>query len=356
MSRTTRGELFTPDEIATVHVMNRVVRRSYLLGTDSHSGKNYDYRKDWLEKELERVAAYFGIDCLNFAVLSNHFHLILRSRPDVVATWDDREVARRWLLLCPKGKARRRPPKEPTEPQLNSITNDSDMLKEIRSRLSDISWWMRLVSQRIAQWANGEDEQKGKFWQGRFEAVRLLDEAAILAGAAYVDLNPIRAAIAETLELSAHTSVQRRIEALRASSLALISENDGQPAGPPPDAFLAPLAIDERSDELGARPSRGGKRCSDKGFLGMSLAAYLELLDWTARQLAPGKRGATPEQMPPILERLQMEPAVWCGLVSGFGRLFSLVAGRLETVDSYRSRQRHCRFHVRKTARELLHA
>lgn len=86
MSRTPREEIFAPDEIATVHVMNRVVRRCFLMGCDSCSGKNYEYRKEWLEAELERVAAFFGIDCLNFAILSNHFHLILRSRPDVVAT------------------------------------------------------------------------------------------------------------------------------------------------------------------------------------------------------------------------------------------------------------------------------
>ena len=49
-------------------------------------------------------AANFGIDLHSLAILSNHFHLILRSRPDVVATWDDTEVARRWLMLCPKRK------------------------------------------------------------------------------------------------------------------------------------------------------------------------------------------------------------------------------------------------------------
>lgn len=357
MSRTIRGEVFAPDEIATVHVMNRVVRRCFLLGSDSLSGQNYDHRKDWLENELERVAAYFGIDCLNFAILSNHFHLILRSRPDVVETWDDREVARRWLMLCPNGKKRSNPRKEPTEAELNSITSDKDLLKEIRSRLSDISWWMRLVCQRIAQRANFEEEQTGKFWQSRFRAVRLLDEEAILAGAAYVDLNPIRAAIAETLEESYHTSVQRRIEALRAS-LALLSQTDdpASASSTQADAFLAPLEIDQRSDELGPRPSTGGKRSSDKGFLAIPLAAYLELLDWTARQIAPGKGGATPEQTPPILQRLQMRPEVWCGLVSGFGKLFSIVAGRPEHVDNFRSLQRRCRFHMPKAARELMQA
>lgn len=356
MSRKPRAEIFAPDQIATVHVMNRVVRRCFLMGTDSISGKDYDYRKDWFEVELERAAAYFGIDCLNFAILSNHFHLMLRSRPDVVASWDDREVARRWLMLCPTLAKKKDSGGEPTEAELNSIVADKALVTELRSRLSDISWWMRLICQRIAQRANLEDGQTGKFWQGRFEAVRLLDEEAILAGAAYIDLNPIRAAIAETLEQSEHTSLQRRIEALR-RDLALRTPDGQEPAdaqGPRPDAFLAPLEIDERSDELGAAPSATGKRSSDKGFLGMPLAGYLELLDWTARQLVPGKRGATPSDAPPILERLKLEPAVWCELVSGFRRLFSLVAGRPEHVDSYRSPTRGSRFYLPTAARHLL--
>jgi hypothetical protein len=354
MSRTPRGEVFDPSEIATVHVMNRVVRRCFLLGTDAVSGKDDGHRKDWFEAELERVAACFGIDCLNFAILSNHFHLVLRSRPDVVAAWDDREVARRWWMLCPKRSDKDGSPQAPTEPELNSITTDTDRLAELRTRLSNISWWMRLVCQRIAQRANLEDDQSGKFWQGRFEAVRLLDEEAILAGAAYVDLNPIRAALAETLELSEHTSVQRRIEALR-GSLALVSEDACAKADELPDAFLAPLEIDELEDELGPRPSATVKRSSDKGFLAMPLAAYLELLDWTARQLAPGKSGATPANKPPILERLKIEPAVWCELVSGFGQFFSLIAGRPDHVDSYRGGKRGNRFHIPRAARQLLH-
>ena len=188
MSRTPRGEIFDPSEIATVHVMNRVVRRCFLMGIDAVTGKDYGHRKDWFEAELERVAALFGIDCLNFAILSNHFHLILRSRPDVVATWDDREVARRWLMLCPRRTHEDGSPQSPTEPELNSIVTDEDKLADLRLRLSNISWWMRLVCQRIAQRANFDDDQSGKFWQARFKAVRLLDEEAILAGAAYVDL------------------------------------------------------------------------------------------------------------------------------------------------------------------------
>ena len=104
MARMARAEVFAPDEVAVVHVMNRVVRRCYLLGNDPVSGKNYDHRKVMIENQLQRLAGAFGIDLLGFAIMSNHFHLILRSRPDVVLTWDDTEVARRWLLICPVRK------------------------------------------------------------------------------------------------------------------------------------------------------------------------------------------------------------------------------------------------------------
>ena len=160
------------------------------------------------------MAAGFGIDLLTFAILSNHFHLILRSRPDVVETWDDSEVARRWLLLCPVRKSADGGAAEPSEPELNSIRFDADKVKTIRSRLSDISWWMRLLCQRIAQKANLEEEISGKFWQSRYRAVRLIDEEAILACAAYVDLNPIRAGIAQTIEDSPFTAAQLRLKAM----------------------------------------------------------------------------------------------------------------------------------------------
>ncbi len=55
---------------------------------------------------------------------------------------------------------------------------------------------MRLLCQRVAMRANREDEENGRFFQDRYKAVRLLDEASLLACAAYVDLNPIRAGLA----------------------------------------------------------------------------------------------------------------------------------------------------------------
>ena len=127
------------------------------------TGKNFDHRKRWIEWLLERLSAAMGIDLLCFSIMSNHFHLVLRSRPDVVQTWDDTEVARRWLMLCPKRKKEDRSPEEPNAFELNSIRNDPDKLATIRKRLSDVAWWMRLLCQNIGTRANLEDKEVGKF-------------------------------------------------------------------------------------------------------------------------------------------------------------------------------------------------
>ena len=379
MARMSRVEVFSADEVAVVHVMNRVVRRCFLLGDDPVSGKNYDHRKQWIEVLLRRFAASFGIDLLGFAILSNHFHLILRSRPDVVETWDDTEVARRWLILCPVRKTVDRLPEEPNEMELNSIRNDAQKLATIRMRLSDIGWWMRLLCQQIAVRANHQDQELGKFWQSRFKAVRLLDEQALLACAAYVDLNPIRAAVAQTLESSDHTSAQRRIQAVKAAvneaptskgqiAAAQAVAVEAKPAASviqkdqktqatvsaSSDGFLSPVSLGEQRGRPGPKPSRTGQRCSDKGFLPWSQETYLQLLDWTARQTAKPKPGRTPESLKPLFERLGLDANTWCELVSGFGRLFFNVAGRPQTIDATPSRLTQQRYHVRSQVRKLL--
>ena len=395
MCRLCRWELFTPDEKAIVHVMNRTVRRCFLFGDDELTGRNYDYRKDWIELRMVYLARYFGIDILCYSILSNHFHQVLRQRPDVVAQWSDTEVAQRWLMLCPKRKNKDGSAKEPTEGQLNAIRNNPKNLAETRSRLSDISWWMRLLCQNIAQRINRDDDEKGKVWQNRYKAVRLLDETSLLACAAYVDLNPIRAAIAEVLEQSDYTSIQRRIQALKegmeaellgggeacsnlshaiASTLVGDTKDDQVESTLNPgtlqqaqevqssrlskarDRSIAPVKLDELRDALQVRPSTSGYRCSDLGFLNMSDGDYIELLDWTTRVVVPGKRGSTPPDAPPIFERLNLGISAesWCELITSFGKLFSTVAGKPHIVERYRSSKRKQKFTLKPEARQLL--
>lgn len=353
MVRLARRETIDPHEVAIAHVCTRTVRKCFLMGEDASSGKNFDHRKVWIEEYLQVFSKYFGVDLLGFSILSNHLHLIFRTRPDVVATWSDEDVARRWMMLCPHRKNADGSACQPTEPEIKSIAGCPVKTKEIRERLSNISWWMRLLCQRVAMRANREENEVGRFWQDRFFATALADEASLLACAAYVDLNPIRAAMCEKLEDSDHTSVQRRIEAQREESKR---EEEPNPDREASDSFLAPLRLDEGSGTVGPCVSASPSRCSDKGFLAMSLEDYLLLLDWTARQSVEVKRGKTPDCVPPILQRLGLAQASWCELVTDFGKLFSCVAGKPSVVDSMRTPHGHRRMYLRRRARELMTA
>ena len=212
--------------------------------------------------------------------MSNYFHCILRSRHDVVETWSDDEVARKWWMLCPARKNKDGSPAEPTEFELNSIRNDASGLKDKRKRLSSISWFMRFLSERVAKEANKQDECTGRFWEGRFNSTILPDESAIAACMVYVDLNPVRAGIAATPEASDFTSAQERIVDLKtADEVSTADAKDtriehGESAG-----WLAPVELEPKRKKV--REKCSSRRASNKGCVFMSLPEYLELLDWT---------------------------------------------------------------------------
>lgn len=350
MARVARADIFDPAEVSVVHCINRCVRRCFLCGDDPYTGRNFDHRKAWLEARLAFLAGEFGIDVLGFSILSNHFHLVLRNRPDVVATWSDTEVAARWLALCPIRNTSAGEPAEPTEAELDTICKVPARLAEIRRRLSDVSWLMRFIAEPIARRANREDQVSGRFWQGRFKAVKLCDEAAILACSVYVDLNPIRAGLALTPETSDFTSVQRRIEALWPVA-GVAAQQCTRGDATRPDAWLAPIALDEPSASPGPQPNRTGRRAgdgscsraSDKGFLPLSLNDYLQLVDWTGRQIVRGCGGNIPADLPPLLARVGIDQRDWLPLVTRFGQLFHRVAGAPHSLQRLNSPNRRLR-------------
>ncbi len=324
------------------------------MGDDPLTGKNCDHRKGWIEDLIQRFAAHFAIDVLSYSVLSNHHHQLLRSRPDVVRTWDDTEVARRWLMICPARKDADGKPLPPTTAELDKIRNCPEEVAEKRLRLSDVSWWMRLLNQRVAQAANNEDEATGRFFADRFKGIPLIDEESVLACSVYVDLNWIRACLAETLEMSDYTSAKRRVLALRETArIRDLGKEASVRRGLLADSFLSPVDLCEASGSVGPQPCINGLRCSDKGFLPMSAAEYLELLDWSARQVAKGKPGRTPGDLPPILQRMGLSPTVWLVMVAEFEDLFSSVAGLPEHVDQECGLQSGRRFYMKRQTREL---
>ncbi len=332
MGRQARGEVMDPNQIQVFHCVQRCVRRAFLCGNDPYSGVCYEHRRHWIRQRLEFLASVFGIDCLTYTILSNHLHLVLRSRPDVVQSWNDNEVARRWLMLFPERREKDGMPAEPTQPEVDSIANNPEKLAERRRRLSDLSWWMRCTAENIARQSNREDKVTGHFWEGRYRAQRLLDEASVLACAAYVDLNPIRAALVEDLESSEFTGVKERIDDLRerGARTQMSKQEWERSQSCCCSGWMSPIEIRETVDPTDSDLRASPRRASEKGFLPISLTAYLELLDWTGREILRGKRGAIPAHLAPILERLGLDTLGWCDLIVQFGRSFKRVVGTAE--------------------------
>ena len=339
--RQARGEVIDPAEIQVVHCVQRCVRRAFLCGDDPLSGQSFEHRREWIRQRLEFLASVFAIDCLTYTVMSNHIHLVLRSRPDVLESWSDEQVARRWLRLFPKRRNPDGSPAEPSQPELNMILHDPKVLAERRRRLSDLSWWMRCTAENIARRSNAEDEVTGHFWEGRYRAVVVLDEASLLACAAYVDLNPVRAAMAQTPETSTFTGARDRIDDLaqRQDRKRMSTHDWERSRRRKRSGWLSPIEINERDDAIGADLDSSGRRASKKGFLSISMLSYLELLDWTGRQIRADKLGSIPQHLAPILSRMGLDAHGWCELVTKFGRVFKRAAGSSESLAQEASRR-----------------
>jgi REP element-mobilizing transposase RayT len=358
MARQNRRDLFDPHEVGVYHCMQRTVRRAWLCGQDPLTGKSFEHRRAWIQKRMEKIAASYGLDVLSYAIMANHIHVIVRNRPDVVATWNDEQVVRRWWNLFPMRRNADRSPAEPTESEIKAWMTKA-RLEQIRSRLSDISWFMRSLCEPIARLANLEDHCTGHFWEGRFKSQKLIDEAAILACSAYVDLNPVRAGIAETPEQAEFTSVYERARAEKEACIQRARAKRRQqfrrrkktshPTYVRQDEWLTPVPLDERAVAYqGPMPSQTQRRASDKGFLAMSLETYFKFLDWTGRQIRhDGKIGRIPDYAGPILNRLGLDAGTWCECVKGFGKYFKRVAGSPQALANEATKRGQICFHTR---------
>jgi len=176
--------------------------------------------------------------------------------------------------------------------------------------------------------ANKEDGCTGRFWEGRFKAQALLDERAVLACGIYVDLNPIRAGVAKTPETSRYTSAKERIEGRQGRKKLEAARGRGLLD----QGATRPVWLEET--QRAARTDRW--LCpvgEESGFLSsLDLDGYLDLLDWTGRAVASGKRGRVPAHLAPILERLQIDVDRWIDTVTRFGRWFHRAVGSAQAL------------------------
>ena len=175
-----------------------------------------------------------------------------------------------------------------------------------------ISWFMRRLNETVARLANEEDQCTRHFWEGRFKSQALLDEKALAACMAYVDLNPVRAAMAKTPEASEYTSVKKRAEKAKEAHT---------PNHPKQQAY-------------GLMPFAGNPRQDMPEGIQMRLTDYLDLVDWTGRQIRENKRGSISEAEPAIMDRLGIDAEHWLYITQNFESEFKGIVGAVHEVKS----------------------
>ncbi len=222
---TPRRLLVDPVNACDYHLVSRCVQGAFLCGRDPRTGRDCSHRKQWLVDRIRLLACCFAVEVYAYCIMSNHFHLVARYDPLARWRWSDEEVARRWVDAFPpteKGEVL-----EQRKPEARELLlGDPERLFRARCTLGSLSDFMKHLKQPIARRANEESGTTGHFYEQRYYSGALLTEAALLAAMAYVDLNPVRAGIAERIEACRETSVAERLKENSAAAL---------------EAYLAPL-------------------------------------------------------------------------------------------------------------------
>ncbi|MCS5709174.1 hypothetical protein CC99x_009675 [Candidatus Berkiella cookevillensis] len=289
------------------HVMNRCVRRSFLCGYDELTQKDYSHRKAWIINRLKYLADIFAIKICAYAIMSNHYHVVLYVEEKQAEAWSEKEIIHRWASIFPKDA-----------PKNKHLKQKIQLWKE---RLTSISWFMRCLNEKIARDVNEEDDIAGRFWEGRFKSQALLDEGALLSAMVYVDLNPVRAGIVQKPEDSEFTSIYERIQhiskQLKVNKPKSIKQLKREKAG------IYNSLAQPKSLVPFANISK-----HDSHAIDFQLSDYLELVDYTGRVIREDKEaGSIPEHLAPILSRLQFEPKNWISLVKNLGKSFAHAVG-----------------------------
>jgi len=298
------------------HVINRCIKRSFLCGEDKYTGRNYEHRRQWIVDRMMFLSDVFSIDIAAYAVLSNHYHLILHVDKVKADCWSMDEVIERWYRLYNGTLLVDRYLKGEILSAAH-LTAVVDVTNVWRKRLYDISWFMKCLNECIARQANKEDNCTGKFWEGRFKSQALLDEKALISCMAYVDLNPIRAGMSSSLEGSDYTSIQLRIKQFKSFQRHVKPNKPKEYSVPEQPRTLVPLVS-----------------TLDTHDIPISLSDYLELVDWSGRHIAPKKTGHIDATEPKVLTSLGIEPEDWLEAVKNFRRHYGNFAG-----DEHRLRQ-----------------
>ena len=158
------------------------------------------------------LSSLFAVALDAFAVMSNHFHLALLHDPKASERWQPETVARRYAEAFPPRGVDGAVERERLAEVAEMLLDDERRLARAREILGSLSWFMRHLKQPIARRANREEGCTGHFFEQRFFSGPLLTAEEVVATMCYVDLNPVRAGIAQRLEDCEHTSLALRLQ------------------------------------------------------------------------------------------------------------------------------------------------
>jgi len=306
-----RDSLISLSDTLYYHCISRCVRRAFLCGEDKYSGQSFEHRRQWIVERIRFLTDVFPIEVCAYSIMSNHYHLVLYVNQDELESCSNLQICERWSKIYSLPAIVDRWQKG----ELSSDTQKTvalSVIDEWRSRLLSISWFMRCLNEFIARKANKEDECTGRFWEGRFKSQALLDDKALLTCMVYVDLNPIRAKMHNSVEESEYTSVFERIH----SKSHYAEKSDRAPRKP----LLKFIGAEHQHQAKG---------------ICFSLIDYLELVDWTGRCIREDKRGAISEQTPALLGVLDLDNKTWFTLANDFGKTYHGAVGSLEELAAF---------------------
>ena len=307
---TARGKLVDVSVSRWYHCISRTVRQAWLLadGADSGDGSGIGDRKLWIERRLKELDAIFAVSVGGFSVMDNHLHLLLRLDPEVAKQWSAEEVVDRWFRLYPPRGTDRKPlPPAKLKELVAKRLADQEWVAKTRDRLSSLSWFMKCLKEPLSRLVNKAEKRRGTFFEGRFKSIAVLDEEALLAVCAYIDLNPVAAGIAPTPEASEHTSVKARVEHVQQQGRQadLQAARQGSVAGS--------RASRELEEALWLIPIEDRRQLDSQreGMLsGFTLANYLLLVEHTGRMFREGKASISAE-VSDILARVGSSAEGW---------------------------------------------
>ncbi len=359
-----RSEQVSIDDTPFYHCMVRCVRRAFLCGDDYETGDNFDHRKQWLVSRLRFLSYVYAIDICAYAVMSNHYHVILHVDKARAENWSLDEVVERWLQLYKGDKLIQKWMAFRSEMSKAELKKAEEIIEQWRERLTSISWFMRGVNETIARMANEEDNCKGRFWEGRFKSQALLDEQALLTCMAYVDLNPVRAGIANDLIDSDFTSIQQRIFDFVNNKVKVEINSKSEKESDNKDN-ITDIKLTKRNQkrvqsklqkqqkveqalQLDAlpkadlKPLHGSLHTDISDAIPITLADYLELVETTGRCIRDDKRGYIPGAAQNIIHALGFNSEQWITHVKNFSSLYATNVGSVETLKSKSKRSNKC--------------